>query len=193
VEKTVALFADQPFNGLEFKFLATRSEYLEFKGWVSEQDKTTVGGNDFLTVLDLVKKTWIAGVDRMTPKTTFHGDRKVLPNAIRYTKPVIVLTDEMSGSGGDGFPALMQGIGRAKIMGARTMGAGGHVEEFPALNCSGNKMRMTKSLFFHPNGTPIENNGVTPDYAYAPSVNDFMNGYLEYQKAYLEKLSALIP
>ena len=195
VEKTVSLFAKEPFKGLEFQFLATRSEYLELKGWVKDQDKSTVQGAELMKVVELIKSTWLAGITRMTTKTTFHFDRKVQPDAIHYTKPVIVLTDEMSGSGGDAFPALMQGNGLAKIMGNRTMGADGHVEEFPALNYSGNKVRMTKSLFFHPNGTPIENNGVTPDpgYLYLPTVNDFTNQYSEYQKAYEEKLLALVP
>ncbi len=128
----------------------------------------------------------------MTPKTTFRAGRLLQPNPIRYTKPVLMLIDELSGSGGDAFPAMMQGLGRAKLMGTRTMGAGGHVLELSALNFSANELRITKSLFYHPNGTPVENNGVTPDFAYPITRSDFLNEYQDYQKAAVEKLLGMI-
>jgi len=191
LERMVSLFAEKPFLGVQFQFLSTRNEYLQFKQWLGEVDKTTVEGNDFLEVLDLVKQHWLKG-DRLTPKTTFQSSRLIYPNPIHYTKPVVMLIDEMSGSGGDAFPAMLQGLGRAKLLGNRTMGAGGHVVEVPPLNYSGNTLRITKSLFYHPNGVAIENNGVTPDVAYAPTTDDFLNGYTSYQKFYLAELAKLI-
>jgi C-terminal processing protease CtpA/Prc len=86
----------------------------------------------------------------------------------------------------------MQGHGRAKVIGSRTMGLGGHVVQVPALYNSGLSLRMTKSLFYRPNGTPIENNGVEPDVPYAPTEEDFMNGYRDYQKFYLNELFKMI-
>lgn len=192
LERMVSLFADKPFRGLEFQFLATRGEYLEFRRFLNDATKKTVDGQQWMGVLELIKTAWLGG-DDMTTKTTFNGTREVPPNATRYTKPVIVLTDEMSGSGGDAFPAMMQGLGLARVMGSRTMGAGGHVVEVPGLYHSGNSVRLTKSLFYHPNGTAIENNGVTPDIAYNPTRADFLYGYREYQQAYLNQLFKLIP
>lgn len=192
LERMVSLFASKPFKGLAFQFLATRNEYLNFKSWMTGDALKTVSGQDLSEVLNLLKVAFMSG-QRMTSKTTFHADRLIEPNRIRYSKPVLLLTDEMSGSGGDAFPAMMQGLGLAKIMGSRTMGAGGHVESRGGLlYYSGNKVRVTKSLFFHPNGTAIENNGVQPDYPYQPSRDDFLYEYRNYQKRYLDVLFSMI-
>ena len=103
-----------------------------------------------------------------------------------------MLVDEMSGSGGDAFPSLLQGYGRAKLLGTRTMGAGGHVEVQPALYFSQLGTRMTKSLFYRPDGVPVENNGAVPDIAYAITRDDFMYGYRDYQRFYLAKILELV-
>ncbi len=192
VENMVGLFADKPFKGLEFQFMASRSEYLKFQEWAKGEDAKTIDGSSWLDVVGLVKSAWQSR-SRMSAKTTFHASRLLNPNAIRYTKPILVLVDEMSGSGGDAFPAMMQGIGRAKLMGTRTMGAGGHVEQMPSLNYSVNQINMTKSLFYRPDGTPVENNGAVPDIAYQPTRDDFLYQYRNYQKQYLEEIAKLIP
>src|SRR5262249_5382863 len=44
-----------------------------------------------------------------------------------YDKPIMVLVDEMSASGGDAFAATIQDNGRGPLFGWRTMGAGGNV------------------------------------------------------------------
>jgi hypothetical protein len=44
---------------------------------------------------------------------------------LAYTKPIIVLTDELSVSFGDMFPAMLQDNGRGKLVGMRTGGWGG--------------------------------------------------------------------
>ncbi|MBY0369808.1 hypothetical protein K2X33_03920, partial [bacterium] len=192
LEKMVGLFADKPYQGLEFKFLASRTEYLDFKNWVDSEKRFTLDGADWLGVTNLVKTAWLSR-SRMSPRVTFHNNRALNPNAIRYTKPILMLVDEMSGSGGDAFPAMMQGMQRAKLMGKRTMGAGGHVVSMPALNYSSTVVNMTKSLFFRPDGVEVENNGVTPDIMYEPTRDDFLYQYRNYQARYLEEVQKLIP
>lgn len=192
LEKMIGLFADKPFQGLEFQFLGSRAEYLDFRTWVEGDAKRTLQGQDWLGVVDLVKKAW-EGSDRLTAKTTFHNNRKLAPNAVRYTKPIVMLIDEMSGSGGDAFPVMMQGMGRAVLMGKRTMGAGGHVTPMPNLNNSASRVSITKSMFYRPDGVPVENNGAEPNIVYEPTRDDFMYGYREYQKRYLEELAKLLP
>jgi hypothetical protein len=193
VEKMVGLFIDKPFTGLEFQFLASRGEYLEFEKWKTAEIKSTIEGQNFQMVLELIKSTWEKGQSRLTEKTTFQAGKLLSPNHVRYSKPVLVLMDEMSGSGGDAFPGMMQGLGRAKLFGTRTMGAGGHVVDGFRLPYSGNNLRMTKSLFYHPNGTAIENNGATPDYPYTITMEDYLYGYREYRAKYTETLLSLIP
>ncbi len=55
------------------------------------------------------------------------GSIDLLPADIVYSKPLMVLVDEMSASGGDAFAAVMQDNKRGPLFGYRTMGAGGNV------------------------------------------------------------------
>ncbi|MCX7605508.1 MAG: S41 family peptidase [Bryobacteraceae bacterium] len=89
-----------------------------------------------------------------------------------YTKPIVVLIDEFSASGGDAFAATLQDNGRALLVGMRTMGAGGNVVDRNGTWYAEASTRVTRSLMsrrydvstpeFPP--TPyIENVGVRPD------------------------------
>lgn len=187
VEKMASMFVDKSYPGLEFQLLSTRAERKSFEAGLTEDVLKTTMGAGLLEVLNLMKQANLSG-ERLTTKTTLHGSQPIYPNSIRYTKPIVMLIDEMSGSGGDAFPAIMQGLGRAKLMGTRTMGAGGHVVTTDPLNYSFSSLRITKSLFYHPNGTAIENNGASPDYPYTITQKDFLYGYGDYLKTAVEKL-----
>lgn len=192
VEGMAALFIPKSYPGLEFQFLASKTEYLQFKKWMTtETIDNTFDQESLKYALNLILDSWKKG-EYLTPKTTFHAVYPVMPAHYQYTKPIVLLADEMSGSGGDAFPGLMQGYGRVKVIGNRTMGLGGHVEEVPGLYNSGLGLRMTKSLFFKPDGVAIENNGVQPDIAYIPNRDDFMYEFKGYQKFYLNELFKLI-
>ncbi len=91
-----------------------------------------------------------------------------------YTKPLIVLTDEFSASGGDFFPAVIQDNARGPILGYRTMGAGGSVLTFFGGSYSEGSPRVTVSMMNrknpivtddHPTAPFVENIGVRPDIA----------------------------
>lgn len=192
LEQMAGLFLREDYLPLQFQFLASKAEYLEFKGWLDSEPKNTLMREFFAETVDLVKKHWLLG-DFLTPKTAFLGNHKLKPHPRGYTKPIVMLIDEMSGSGGDAFPAMLQGNGRAKLLGTRTMGAGGHVIEAPSLNNSGIELRLTKSLFYRPDGVAVENNGAVPDFPYTITRNDFVYKYKNYQKFYLQKLLELVP
>lgn len=85
---------------------------------------------------------------------------------IAFTKPLMVLVDEFSASGGDAFPATIQDNQRGLIFGFRTMGAGGTVADLAAGSYSEGLTRMTQSLMSRKE--PI----VTPDYPTAPYVEN---------------------
>ena len=96
------------------------------------------------------------------------------PVAGAYTKPLLVLTDEFSASGGDMLPAILQSNHRGPIFGWRTMGAGGSVVAFNGPSFTESIFRITVSLMnrLHVVTTPdfppapyIENIGVRPDIA----------------------------
>ncbi|MBI3018067.1 MAG: hypothetical protein HYY62_08805 [Deltaproteobacteria bacterium] len=65
--------------------------------------------------------------------------------------------------------------------------------ELPPLNNSGIQLRMTKSLFYRPDGVAVENNGAIPDFPYTITRDDFVYKYKNYQKFYLQKLLELLP
>ena len=187
VERMLSLFVDEPVKPMQFQLLASKAEYLTYRSWLRFFDTFTIMKEELTNVENLLKKAWQDGAP-MTEKTSLLGNKKVYPNRIRYTKPIVMTIDEMSGSGGDAFPAMMKGYNRAKLVGTRTAGMGGHVGRMPALNFSQINVQVTKSLFYRPDGVAVENNGATPNYPYTHTVQDFVGGYQDYQKFYLEKL-----
>ena len=105
-------------------------------------------------------------------------------NIIAYTKPLIVLVDEMSASAGDAFAATIQDNARGPLLGWRTMGAGGNVEAWEAGTYSLGVATVTESLMNrktaivtaeYPSAPYVENIGVRPeievDYMTADNLN----------------------
>jgi hypothetical protein len=93
-------------------------------------------------------------------------------NVLAYTKPLMVLTDELSASAGDAFAATIQDNARGPLFGWRTMGAGGSVEAWEAGTYSLGVAEVTESLMIrknpvvtadYPTAPYIENIGVRPD------------------------------
>ena len=93
-------------------------------------------------------------------------------NILAYSKPLMVLTDEFSASGGDMLPALLQSNRRGPIFGWRTMGAGGSVVSFNGPAFTESIFRITVSLMNRgevittpdfPPAPYVENIGVRPD------------------------------
>ena len=194
VHKMVSLFMDQPFRQTHFELLATKESFIDFGKWVDATPKNTLDHEAVSKVLNLIETAWTSGISRLTPKIAIDGYATMLPNPIRYTKPVVMLIDEMAGSGGDAFPAMMKGLGRVKLFGQTTSGLCGHVQMYPAgLPNSQMKFSLTKSLFYRPDGVAIENNGAVPDQFYTIKRDDVMYGFKEYQKAYLAYLSQFLP
>ena len=102
------------------------------------------------------------------------GSLRLEPVAGAYSKPLLVLTDEFSASGGDMLPAILQSNHRGPLFGWRTMGAGGSVVGFNGPAFTESVFRITVSLMNrgHVVNTPdyppapyIENIGVRPDIA----------------------------
>lgn len=192
LHQIVSLFAKEEFAPMQFELLANKEAYMDFSKWTAETNPMTIESKDIERVRDLIYDTWMNGENFLTVKTSIFGNLVEARNKVTYTKPILMLVDEMCGSGGDAFPSIMQGIGRAKLLGTRTMGAGGHVVELPELNNSQILVRMTKSLFYRPDGVAVENNGANPDITYFPTQNDFVNEYQDYQKFYLNELFKML-
>jgi hypothetical protein len=142
------------------------------------------------------------------PLDDFSIDRPPATDAkgaiLAYTKPLIVLVDEMTASGGDAFAATIQDNGRGPLVGWRTMGAGGNVEAWQAGSYSLGVATVTESLMIRKNpiATPeyptapyVENIGVRPDievdYMTADNLNQrgkpFVDAFLAAIVAQVEK------
>jgi C-terminal processing protease CtpA/Prc len=87
-------------------------------------------------------------------------------NVIAYTKPITLLVDELTASGGDVFAATIQDNARGQLFGWRTMGAGGNVEPWEGGSYSLGSASVTESLMVRKN--PV----VTDEYPAAPYIEN---------------------
>lgn len=131
---------------------------------------------------------------RLTDLFPFLGLDKIEANpGQRYTKPIMMLINEMDFSCGDFFPAVLQDNKRATLFGVRTSGAGGAVKGLSFPNQFGIAgLSYTWTIAMRTSGKPIENLGVTPDVQYTPTAEDLANGYQAYKAAVLETLKKLM-
>ncbi len=136
---------------------------------------------------------WKAGRTLTQPHYLFGVDRINPHPSVNYTKPILLLIDELDISGGDFFPAIMQDNQRALVMGTRTSGAGGYVRNREVSNIFGVMMyRFTESVALRENKEYLENLGVKPDIEYKWTVNDVQGGFEDYANAINEVVGVMI-
>ncbi|MFN8847120.1 MAG: S41 family peptidase [Bdellovibrionales bacterium] len=106
-----------------------------------------------------------------------------------YTKPVFMLIDHFSFSGGDATPANLKDYGRVTLIGTRTAGAGGTVEGFNHQILDFQfTYKLTTSLMYRPTAEQkyVENFGVIPDYVVEPTLSDYLGGFKNYFRKVIE-------
>ena len=140
-----------------------------------------------------IMQEWKEGRTLTRPYHLGMGDF-ITPSPIRFTKPIMILTNHLDFSGGDFFPAIMQDNKRATIFGSRTAGAGGYVQ---FLDHSPNLLGLwgvtyTGSIAERIDGSKIESDGVEPDVPYEFTENDIRDGFKDYKAAILSNLSKMI-
>lgn len=174
--------------------------YNQLKNYQSVEDIGTIAGYHFdQKVIELLKqyasviiRTWESG-QRFTPLLFLNGIDEVMPHPeAQYKKPIIILTNEFDFSCADFFPAIMQDNKRAKIFGQRTAGAGGHVKSYLHNSRFGIQgYSLTASIAYRPDGSLIENAGVSPDVPYVITEKDIRSGYKGYMEALNQEISSL--
>lgn len=128
----------------------------------------------------LTRPYWIEGVDHINPSD------------VHYTHPILLLTNHLDFSGGDFFPTILQDNKRVTIMGSRTAGAGGYVNNVQLPNNIGvDAFRVTESIAERVNGNPIENLGVTPDIQYEMTAMDYQTNFKPYTTKIQEVVNSL--
>lgn len=191
-EGLASIFADRQMRGLVNFLHADRMWLNTFAEVLSGPEKKGELRRIWELGYRLVEEAYDAGLS-LTRYPISVGDTPefIAPASFVWTKPVLVLTDELAGSCGDIFPLLMKGNGRAKLFGKRTIGLGGNVEEVVRLPSSQAVVRLTRGHFvlYRPDGEYdlddlVENNGVTPDIEYSHTIEDFRAGYVGYAKKF---------
>ena len=207
-----SLFAPRPIGNLVQEFHADRTWISAFvdaanqsttateqeiwKGRALAIESAIDSGNPLSAFLPLAG-TYQAPNVALSPELAAGGDLIQPYPGVHWTKPVLVLHDELSGSGGDAFPALLQRGGVAKTFGHSTMGAGGSVEPVATLSFSRGQLNLTRGLMeaYSADGAIklIEDDGVSPDFPYTHTLADFRGGFVGYVRAFSDVAVQLTP
>jgi len=197
-----------PFRGMAFEVRATSSWVASFSN--SLEGAKAQGAPPQITVLieNILNElreanTSNRGLTRPIPLDDItlirQPARDGRGNLLAYSKPLMVLIDEFSASGGDAFAAVIQDSGRGPLFGYRTMGAGGSVTGWDAGSYSEGFVTMTESLMNratdraesgpYPVSKYVENVGVHPeiDYDYMTTDN-LMQGGKPFVDAFTEAM-----
>lgn len=141
---------------------------------------------------EAVVAEWNAGTSLTKPMQGDWVDVVKPHSTVQFTKPILVLVNELCFSMADFIPALLQDAGRATIVGTRTGGAGGTVDSMSWTSAFGVKnLSLTRSLAYRPNGQVLENLGVTPDVEIPLTARDLQEGFCDYKNAVNTAVSKL--
>lgn len=205
----VSVLSDKPLNVPIHRMCITQKEVVEafeliplFHSISSDQDAETMLGETleglsvtydiakkFQNYFEFIVAEWSQGRTFTSPIALYCLDEITPDPQVRYTKPILVLINELDFSCGDFFPAILQDNHRATLFGARTAGAGGFIlaAEYPNLFGIA-KLTYTGSIAQRSDDQPIENLGVIPDIAYELTEEDLKKGYARYISEVLKVL-----
>lgn len=178
VESLTQRFIPTPFQTMGFEIRATAAWLFSFASSLNAARQSNAPPQIIQNLqnnFDEVFRAFNEERGRSAPVSlNATGSLTLAPSPIAYRKPLLVLVDELSASGADMFPAVLQDNHRATLFGMRTMGAGGSVVGFNATAYTESFFRITVSLMNrgHLIQTPdfpaapyVENIGVRPDIA----------------------------
>lgn len=200
----VSMLTEQPLHTPRHRMSITQSDVAfaveglkELEEIDTDQEAVAVFGDTFfgmpvthqmvqflIDYLNFIKDEWNAGRTLTQPHFLMSIDQINPHPTIRYTKPILMLINELDISAGDFVPAILQDNHRVTLMGTRTAGAGGYVTMSSFPNLYGIDMfSYTASIAERLDKNPIENLGVTPEISYVLTENDLRSGYHDYKTA----------
>jgi len=110
-----------------------------------------------------------------------------------YSKPILLLVNQLDFSGGDFFPAILQDNSRVTILGTNTAGAGGYILCHTYPNLFGvREFSFTGSIAQRIDQKPIENLGVIPDILVEMMERDLEENYQDYTSKIHQAISELL-
>jgi len=109
-------------------------------------------------------------VSRNGKALTLYTDR----DDLIYKGPVMILTNEGSGSGSELFSAAMQENGRASVVGRQSCGCVLGISRFKKLR-GGSELAVSELKYISPQGHKIEGAGVTPNRAVPLTLTDLQH------------------
>jgi hypothetical protein len=201
-ENVASFLVDKTIDAPKFQIKPTRTWSVEFEmelEWTSDDNDRAI----ITEMVNQIRESLASDADLTEPLPICRLDGKVLPadglglSKATYSKPIIILVNELNASAGEIFPAMLQDAGRAIVFGARTMGAGGSVGAVGPMGNSDISVSITESLVWRtkkittPEGIRthyIENVGVIPDVGYEVTISDFLGYYEGYLSALEETL-----
>jgi len=208
-----SLFIDEPINALwqaevlsseQIKLALTiKGELASYKGFELELDgrKSYFGypvDDQFRASLQkyadfvLQEASYKKSIAESYP---YLGIEKVHPHPrIKFSGPLLMLVDALDFSCAELFQALLKDAGRARLMGSKTVGAGGGISPpiaFPNRLGIGD-FQLTTSIVTRPNGQIIEGIGIEPDVHYTLTAEDYLHNFEPYKKRILEEIDKML-
>jgi hypothetical protein len=195
-----------PFTTIGFEIRATASWLFSFAAQLSNARLNPATPPAVLANLEAnfneVLKAFNENRGRSAPVSLNSTGSLELQPVGAYVKPIMMLTDEFSASGGDMLPAIFQTNHRGPVFGWRTMGAGGSVVSFSGPAFTESIFRITVSLMNRgqvvttpdfPPAPYVENIGVRPDIAvdYMTRAN-LLSGGAAFVQAFTQAIENLV-
>jgi C-terminal processing protease CtpA/Prc len=191
------LLAKQPFANVVQKNHADRLWVL---GYANAADSVRAKQPDAAALLmseaATVDQAYSAHKSLTDPMPIFDAPTTLDPDPAHWSKPLLVLVDELSVSCGDFLPALVKWNHMAPLFGQTTMGGGGNVEEVATLTNTRWTLNLSRGLGTvfdstgaYPDERFVEDNGVKPDVTYSHTLADFRAGYVGYVQSFNSALA----
>jgi len=207
VESVSQRLIPTPFNTVGFEIRATGSWLFSFASQLTSARLNPTTPPAILANLESNFNEVLSAYNENRGRTApvslnATGSLQLPPAATAYAKPILMLTDEFSASGGDMLPAIFQSNHRGPTLGWRTMGAGGSVVSFNGPAFTESIFRVTVSLMNRgeiittpdfPPAPYVENIGVRPDIPvdYMTRAN-LMSGGAPFVQAFVHAVENLV-